>query len=145
MPTATQTHLRRRYTKLMAMQAIDPARFDPSPRGAKWQIRDERYNQALRYLRMRMPETWDPRTAHLVSIEERVASLAEHVWRTKCLAAAIANHFPMTGDERLLWSKLDEAYHWVQAALEIVRGGDEPDAAGADQEEIDEAEIVASV
>lgn len=136
--TITQLHLRKRYRKVIAMQAADPVRFLPSPRGPKHQTRDERYNGILRYLRMRMPETWDHDTAHHIHVEERLASLAEHIDREKQFAAAVAKMFPMTGDERAIWSKLDEAYHWVQKALEIARSGDDPSAV----DHIDEAEVV---
>ena len=81
-PTSTQAHLRKRYTKVVAMQAADPVRFLPDRRGAKFQIRDERYHQVLRHLRMRMPETWDPDVAHQVHVEERIGSVVEHINRT---------------------------------------------------------------
>lgn len=124
-------HLLKRYAKLINMQAADEGRFEANPLGSKFPTREERYNDNLRYLRMRMPEIWEMGETHQIYTQDRLEGLLEHTARVKQFFAVLTRRFPATGHERRVWNKLDQAYHLIDAALAIANG-----------EEVDEMEVV---
>jgi hypothetical protein len=120
---ARLAHLKRRYTKVTAMREADPDRFAQSPFGPRHQTRDERYTDILRHLRLSMSEIWEPRDTHRIQFQERLASCAEHVLRTRAMAAASVQ-FPLLGGERLVWERIDRAHTLIREAIDLVENGD---------------------
>ena len=126
MHTSTRlTHLQARYAKVLCLQASDPDRFSPSEHGPRHLIRDERYNVLLRSLRLQMAAIWPIQKGHRIHMSERLTSLAEHLLRERCFAAAMVR-FPMIGKERALWNKIDRAHTLIRQAMTLVREARDP-------------------